>query len=91
MFSANSRYNGIPTEQLTMRDGRKVSVVRFPSRVTPPLLGYHRKLADQRLDHLAAAYLQDPTAFWLLCDANGTVAPDALAARDLIAIPIKGG
>ena len=36
---------------------------------------------------VAYRYLGDSTQFWRLCDANGVIAPDALAARDLIAIP----
>ena len=31
-----------------------------------------------RLDLLAANYLGDPLMFWLLCDANGAVRPNAL-------------
>jgi len=40
----------------------------------------------QRLDGIAAHYLTDATAFWQLCDASGALTPDALAARDLIAV-----
>ena len=31
------------------------------------------------------------TAFWRLCDATGTVSPDALAARDVVSIPSEEG
>jgi hypothetical protein len=40
------------------------------------------------LDLIANAFLKDATAFWRLCDANNTVVPDGLAARDLIGIPL---
>ena len=32
----------------------------------------------QRLDLLAAQFLQDATAFWRLCDANNVMHPDEL-------------
>lgn len=91
MFTARSRYADSTTDTVTLADGRRVVLVRFAQRAAPPLLGYHRRLDGQRLDHIAAAYLAEPTGFWRLCDANGTIAPDALAARDLVGVPVKGG
>jgi len=91
MFSSRSRYWQVPTDSTRAPDGREVKVVRFPLRPVPPLAGYHRLLDGQRLDHIAAHYLKDPAAFWRLCDANGTICPDALAARDLVGVPVKQG
>jgi hypothetical protein len=34
--------------------------------------------------------LQDPTLFWQLCDANGTLVAASLEARSLIGIPLGG-
>ena len=46
-------------------------------------------MAGDRLDQLAARFLKDPTLFWQLCDSkNNTPAPDALAACDLVGIPV---
>lgn len=87
MFDLTSRYAKMGTYTLTLSDGRKVTAVRLPLPAQPPLLGYYRRLGGQRLDHIAANYLRDPTAFWQLCDANGVMSPDALAARDLVGIP----
>jgi hypothetical protein len=53
------------------------------------LAGFHARKQGQRLDHIAARYLGDATAFWRLCDANGSLSPDALGARDLVGIPKK--
>jgi hypothetical protein len=75
---------------VTLSDGRRVVLVRFPQRAVPPLLGYHGRLDGQRLDHIAAAYLTNPTGFWQLCDDNRTISPDALGARDLIGVPAAG-
>jgi hypothetical protein len=89
MFDPGSRYEKMATDTVTLPDGRTVTAVRLPLPRVAPLLGYHRRLQGQRLDHIAARYLRDATAFWRLCDANGAMVPDALAAHDLIAIPGK--
>lgn len=89
MFAANSRYYGVPVDRHVLPDGREVSVVRFPIRARPRVLGFHRREEGQRLDLLAAHYLKDPTAFWRICDANGALSPHALAAHALIAIPAQ--
>jgi hypothetical protein len=43
-----------------------------------------------RLDLLAVRYLNDPTGFWRLCDANNAPVPGGLAALPLIGIPAPG-
>jgi hypothetical protein len=90
MFMPGSRYQKMPTYTVTQADGREVTAVRLPLPNPVPVTGYHRKLVGQRLDHIAAAYLSDATMFWRLCDANGCVVPDALAARELVGIPRNG-
>ena len=87
MFSSNSRYANLGTYTVTLPDGRVVTATRLPVAAPLPLAGYHPRAQGDRLDLLAARYLKDPTIFWRLCDANNSVVPDALAARDLIGIP----
>jgi hypothetical protein len=87
MFSPNSRYSRLATYTVTMSDGTKVTATRLPLPDPLVLAGYHRRLVGDRLDLLAARYLEDPTIFWRLCDSNNAPAPDALNARDLIGIP----
>jgi len=89
MFNPNSRYYNSPTDTVTLADGTSVSLVRFTARSSPALMGYHQRLTGQRLDLIANFYFKDPTTFWKLCDANGTIVPDTLASRDLIGIPRK--
>jgi hypothetical protein len=89
MFSAGSRYALMQTYEVTTKDGRKVTAVRLPLPAPGNLLGYHRRSSGQRLDHIASHYLNDATAFWRLCDANNSMSPDSLAARDLVGIPQK--
>ena len=90
MFSAGSRYQSMPSYQVTLPDGRTVTAVRTPLPVTGTLRGYHRRSTGQRLDHIAFHYLNDATTFWRLCDANNAMSPDALGARPLVGIPQKG-
>ena len=91
MFASNSRYCHMQPYQVTMPDGTIVTATRLPlPPVSLPLAGYHRTQTGDRLDLLAARYLQDPTLFWKLCDANGTPSAPALQARPLIGIPVSG-
>lgn len=89
MFSPNSRYAGAGTYSARTPGGTVVAVTRLPIRAQPPSRGFHMRDDTQRLDLIAAHYLGDATAFWQLCDAGDTFAPDALAARARIAIPAK--
>ena len=91
MFATDSRYAKLAPYTVTLRDGRVVTATRlWRSPAQLPLAGYHTRAQGDRLDLLAARYLQDPTLFWKLCDANGTPAAAALEARPLIGIP-RGG
>lgn len=87
MFTSNSRYSGLATYMVTLRDGRTVTAITLPAAKRGALLGYHQRIEGDRLDLLAARYLDDPTTSWRLCDANTSFSPDALAARPLIGIP----
>ncbi len=88
MFFPGSRYSNMATYQVTRPDGTVIQAVKSPLPGRPLVLGYHRRLVGQRLDLIAAHYLNDATAFWRLCDANNAMVPDALNAADLIGIPL---
>jgi hypothetical protein len=90
MLFPGSRYEKTGTYPLTQPDGTVLTVIKLPLPLQDPLLGFHRRLAGQRLDLIASHYLSDATTFWRLCDANNAVVPDALAVRDMIGIPRKG-
>jgi hypothetical protein len=90
MFFPGSRYEKTGTYKVKKLDGSDAVVAKLPLPAQRPLQGYHPRQEGQRLDLIASVYLQDATAFWVLCDANGNVAPDALAGRDLVGIPAKG-
>jgi hypothetical protein len=87
MFSANSRYASAGTYTARSASGATVTAVRLPIRARPAVRGFHERSETQRPDLIAAHYLGDATAFWRLCDAGDTLAPDALAARERVAIP----
>ena len=88
MFFPNSRYARQVPYHFTRADGTIVALVRPAQPGVPAVLGYYRSAGGDRLDHLAARFLTDATQFWRLCDANGTMSPDALAARDLMGVPL---
>jgi hypothetical protein len=90
MFKPTSRYVNAETYAVRTPDGRTVTAVRLPVRAQPAVRGFHQRLETQRLDLIAAHYVGDATAFWQLCDGSDTIAPDALAARALVPIPVKG-
>jgi hypothetical protein len=89
MFFPGSRYETTGTYTVTLPNGQTIRATKLPQPRQTRILGYHRRLEGQRLDLIANRYLKDPTAFWQLCDANETIVPEALAARDLIGIPSK--
>jgi hypothetical protein len=90
MFTPDSRYVSQPTYAVVLPDGRQATAV-VPVLPNPvPVVGYYRQAGQQRLDLVAVQYLNAPTGFWRLCDANNAMVPGALAARALIGIP-QGG
>ncbi len=92
MFSANSRYINQTIYSATTSDGRQIPAVTLPlPPLSASLAGYYQRPTGERLDLVAARFLNDPTRFWKLCDANNTPVPDALAARPLVGVPTGYG
>jgi hypothetical protein len=89
MFFPGSRYEKVGTVTITRADGTRVAVTKLPLPLQNPLRGFHRRLDGQRLDLIASHYFNDATAFWQLCDANNTMVAGALAAHELIGIPVQ--
>jgi hypothetical protein len=90
MFFRGSRYEKSPIVTITRPDGAALVAVVPQQRDAPAVALRYPRHDVERLDHLAAQYLADATAFWRLCDAANAMAPDALAAHRVIAIPKKG-
>jgi hypothetical protein len=90
MFTADSRYGSQPTQTVSLADGTQVTAVIPPLPNPVPVIGYYQRVGQRRLDLIAVQYLNAPTGFWRLCDANNSMLAGALAARALIGIP-QGG
>ena len=90
MFFPGSRYAAAGTCQAVRADGTVVTVTCIPLPVPRSVLGWHQRAEGERLDLIAYHYLKDPAQAWVLCEANNCLVPDALAARELIAIPDAG-
>ncbi len=85
-FPADSRYYRYSTQQYTAPDGQLITYLsrRFVPKPGAPnfaTVAQHTVRRGDRLDLIAARYLGDPLMFWLLCDANGAIDPNALVAQ----------
>jgi hypothetical protein len=77
----SSRYYGTQTQQFTLPDG--TPVMYLARRIVPQPATYTTTQSyvivdGDRLDNLVAHFLGDPLLYWMICDANGATAPDAL-------------
>lgn len=90
MFPPASRYHTAATYQAVLPDGAVVTALVIPGPRSPSLIGYHPRAVGDRLDLLSTRYLNDPTGFWRICDANNTPVAGALEARPLIGVPAVG-
>jgi hypothetical protein len=88
MIFSGSRYANSGVFTLARPGAPSVQTLRLPLPGPPLNQGYYRRQSGQRLDLIANAFLTDATAFWRMCDANNALVPDALAASDLIGIPL---
>jgi hypothetical protein len=82
-FPTDSRYYGSSTLTYTAPNGQSFTYLarRFVPQPGAPnyaTVATHTVRQGDRLDLLAANYLGDPLMFWLLCDANGAIRPNAL-------------
>lgn len=91
VFDRLSRYVKPPLEPYAVTDwrGRAVKALPVPEPAVEVSVGRHTKKDHQRLDHLAAAYLNDPNGFWRFAELNGAVLPDALSEVELVEVPTK--
>lgn len=89
VFDPKSRYVAPPVEPyaVTDRRGRTVMALPMPEPPVETSVGEYVPKQGQRLDHLAAALVQDPYAFWRIVEVNGVLLPDALEEVQRIKIP----
>jgi len=90
MFTDGSRYIKMPAYETKDARGRMVKAVVLPLPTQPRVAGEFLMQEGRRLDHLAAQFLEDATAFWRICDANNVMHPDELMVfGKRILIPVK--
>jgi hypothetical protein len=100
MFGPTSRYAGLDAGEMQVGAGDGTTrTVRYVRRRLLPRLDdqtpveEHVMAPGERLDHVAARYLSDPTRFWLLCDANPVLHPAELERVGrvvVVAMPVAG-
>lgn len=89
-FDPDSRYVRFATVY-TVRDrnGREVQALT-PAKIAPQVeLGEHLARQGQRLDHLAARYLDVATGYWMIAHHHGAMSADVLTDAPVIRIPVK--
>jgi len=88
VFDPKSRYvKNAKVYQTVDRRGRTVVAVTPARAPVQTRLGVHRRKQGQRLDHLAAFYVQDANGFWRIAELNKVMLPEALSESDFIDIP----
>lgn len=91
MAAPSSRFAKATAYQAVLPAGVTVTALVFPGpRATVPV-GFHQRAVGDRLDLLSVKYLNDPTGFWRILDANNSMLAGALEARTLIGIPGASG
>lgn len=81
---ANSRYAPIEQVESERADGRRVVHLRrrfLPRPETLSTVTHHKVANGERIDHVAATAVGDPTAWWQLADANGVMDPEDLVRQ----------
>lgn len=90
VFDVKSRYvKHSQVTQATDRRGRLVACVTPASVPAQTELGKHRRKDGQRLDHMAAHYLNDPAGYWRIAEMQGAMTAEAALMPPLIRIPTK--
>jgi hypothetical protein len=90
VFGQSSRYVKAGTYQARLPTGGVATALVLPGPRSPAPIGYHPSALGDRLDLVAVRYLNDPTGFWRLLDANNSLAAGSLESRPLIGVPAVG-
>lgn len=78
MFFEGSRYEDVDTHTITDENGRTVRYKKTRFIPGADAQRRHQVSQDERLDHIAFEYYQDPERFWRICDANRALWPPDL-------------
>ena len=86
-FPTDSRYYGFEHADVHHAERRRPSPICAAHRAAARRAqlrhrgDQHTVQQGDRLDLIAAKYLGDPLMFWLICDANGAIAPQTWSPR----------
>ncbi len=90
VFDAKSRYvRYAAVTSAVDRRGRAVACVTPAQIPAQAELGRHRLREGQRLDHLAAHYLDDAAGFWRIAAINDAMTVEAALDTPLVGIPVR--
>jgi hypothetical protein len=84
MIDPNSRYANVETSSLKQTEDGEPRTIRYLKRRFVPstngmiTLLKHPVRQQDRVDNIAAMYLNDPTQYYRICDANNALNPDEL-------------
>ena len=78
LFAQSGRYAQVGKAKTTLEDGREIAYLK--RRRLPQPTDSVSEIAfstneDERLDHIAYKYLNDPELFWKIADTNGAMNP----------------
>jgi hypothetical protein len=79
-----SRYYGLGTASWTRPDGTEVRYLQrrlIPQPEQYTTMQQHVVVEGDRIDNVANQRMGDPLLYWILCDANAAIDPDALVAE----------
>lgn len=93
MFDTKSRYVKAETDVVPDARGRAVTIVVPPPPPEQLLLGIHLLKEGERIDHLAAKYVDDPAGWWRIAEQNDAMLAEAATASPSreVEIPVKAG
>jgi hypothetical protein len=79
-FPTDSRYYAFGVQQYIAPNGQSIPylqrrIVPKPGAPNYATINQYTVQQGDRLDRIAAKYLGDPLMAWLICDANGAIAP----------------
>lgn len=79
-FPTDSRYYAFGVQQYVAPSGQSIPylqrrIVPQPGSPNYATINQYTVQQGDRLDRIAAKYLGDPLMAWLICDANGALAP----------------
>jgi hypothetical protein len=92
VFFRGSRYENVPSRQITAPDGELIRYAGMRLIPLPPSVPGYMVQQGDRPDLAAYKTLGDPEQFWLLCDANAVQRPAELTATPgtRLAVPGRG-